>query len=229
MHLLSRPRLSDRRLDDKSKSLNETLYDRVARARARWLRRIMYESSASTSQKCFAYMVQEHLNCVTLDAWPSQERLAQLMGCNAVKTVRRAAIGLERIGELTISTDRKQRRRYAPRFLDADLTSDVSADGHFCPEDPDKNDRESFLEIHPTKSFPTETVRQAQPAPYMSSTKRGKLELKIAELLGADGWEVLHQLSKHDDAIVQRLCDALSTGALGTREITAARLAARQL
>src|SRR4051812_449650 len=48
----------------------EPLYKQVARAKARWLRRIMYGSVATSTEKCFAYAVADHLNCVTLDAWP---------------------------------------------------------------------------------------------------------------------------------------------------------------
>ena len=73
----------------------EGLVERVGRAKARWLRRVMYETTASSTEKCFAYAVVDHLNCVTLDCWPSQLRLAKLLDFKAEKTLQRAARGLE--------------------------------------------------------------------------------------------------------------------------------------
>ena len=228
MHPLSRPSRSDRTTNTTIHQ-SETLFDRVARAKARWLRRVMYESPASAAQKCFAYIVVEHLNCVTLDAWPNQERLAQLLGSKAIKTVQRAARGLEAIGELHVGTDRKGRRRYAPIFRVSDYAKNVAENSQICPENTDRNDRESFLVIHPTKSFPTTTAGTVQAHPGLSPQRRGEIEVKVAELIGADGWQILGRLGEHDDAIVQRLCNAFEKSSLGLREITAARLAARQL
>src|ERR1700694_1287413 len=64
----------------------ETLYKRVPRAKARWLRRVMYGTVATSTEKCFAYAVADHLNCVTLDAWPGQLRLAQFLRFKSIKT-----------------------------------------------------------------------------------------------------------------------------------------------
>ena len=46
--------------------LGETLRTCVNRAKARWLKRVMYKSTASSTGKCFAYSVADHLNCVAL-------------------------------------------------------------------------------------------------------------------------------------------------------------------
>src|SRR5262245_5857641 len=73
----------------------ESLSDRVGRAKARWLKRVMYESPATSTQKCLAYAVSDHLNCVTLDAWPGLIGLSRRLGFQHVKTLRRAARGLE--------------------------------------------------------------------------------------------------------------------------------------
>jgi hypothetical protein len=47
-------------------------------------------------------------------------------------------------------------------------------------------------------------------------------------MLGDGGIELLFKLGAIDDAIVERLCRAHAAGALGERELIAARLAAQQ-
>ena len=53
----------------------ESLSKRFSRAKARWLRRVMY-SGAIPIEKAFAYVVADHVNCVTEDAWPSQDTIS---------------------------------------------------------------------------------------------------------------------------------------------------------
>ena len=55
------------------------LVETVNRMKARWLKRVMYETDVSSTAKCLAYAVSDHLNCVSLDCWPSQARLGQLL------------------------------------------------------------------------------------------------------------------------------------------------------
>jgi hypothetical protein len=107
---------------------SETLYERVARARARWLRRVMYGSVATSTEKCFAYAVFEHLNCVTLDAWPGQLRLTELLGFKSAKTIQRAAGSLEDLAVLAVVRSRNN-YRYAPVFLPGDEDKIVPANG----------------------------------------------------------------------------------------------------
>ncbi|MEA2906615.1 MAG: hypothetical protein QOI12_4002 [Alphaproteobacteria bacterium] len=111
---------------------SETLYKRVARAKARWLRRVMYGTVATSTEKCFAYAIAEHLNCVTLDAWPGQARLTQLLGFKSEKTIQRAALGLEGLTVLLIRRSRS-RYRYAPVFLPGDEDKIVSTKGQTSP------------------------------------------------------------------------------------------------
>ena len=99
----------------------ESLSDQVSRAKARWLKRVMYDSDASSSEKCFAYAVFDHLNCVTLDCWPGQPRLAQLLNFKSVKTIQRAAFGLEAASAcLSIRRIGRGAYRYAPVFFPSD-------------------------------------------------------------------------------------------------------------
>jgi hypothetical protein len=209
----------------------ETLVERVNRAKARWLKRVMYESSATSTEKCFAYSVVDHLNCVTLDCWPSQIRFAQLLGFRSTKTPQRAARGLERLGVLTLKHNGRSRYRYAPVFLPGDADKIVPAGGQPRPPVPDSVVRESLLEIFPTSSSSMEAAgktseRDWRPGPNYDPRQRGAMEIEVAAMLGNDGIEVLARLATVDNGIIDRLCRAYAAGALGERELAAARLAA---
>jgi helix-turn-helix protein len=82
----------------------------ISRQKARWLKFVMHESKASATEKCLAYTIADALNCVTLDCWPSQPRLARLLGGVSVRTVQRAARGLEQLGLITIRRPVRTRR-----------------------------------------------------------------------------------------------------------------------
>jgi hypothetical protein len=225
-------RLDARPIGDHAPTSSETLVERIGRAKARWLRRVMYNGSASSTQKCLAYAIADHLNCVTLDCWPSQFRLAKLLGFKTSKTVQRAAQGLEWIGVLTLSGGGRAGYRYGPVFMPGDEDKVVPSTGHSGPTEPDKNVSESFLVIQPNKSASTEEATEVgRPRQFGSRyerRQRGSIEIKLAEMLGQNGFDVLSRLGQIDDAIVERLCRAYASGLLGERELIAARLAAEQ-
>jgi hypothetical protein len=213
---------------------NGSLGDTVSRMKHRWFNRVMSDPNVSPTEKCFAYFVMDKLNCVTLDAWPSQSLLAQLLGRKSIKTVNRLASGLERRGYLGVSRDTRGSCRYAPVFLPADEDKPVPTSRQNCPSVPDKNVEESFLGILVNQSYPSEGARRVSkypmnPASSYDRRKRGSYEAEIAKLLGNDGFVILQRLSEHDDAIVERLCRACAENDLGRRELIAARLAADQL
>src|SRR5581483_7755326 len=81
--------------------VNETLAEQVSRQKHRWLKRVMFDPGTSSSAKCFAFLVVDYLNCVTLDCWPSQKVIADRFGWS-IKTVHRVALVLERRGHLQI-------------------------------------------------------------------------------------------------------------------------------
>jgi hypothetical protein len=211
----------------------ESLHDRVNRAKHRWLKRVMFDYGTSSSEKCFAYLVVDRLNCATLDCWPSQKLIADQFGWS-IKTVHRVAIGLERRGHLRISRNTHSSYRYAPVFLPEDEDKSVSASRQNCPPVPDKNVEQSFLGILTNQSF--SSGREGRPGNgptnFRSSydrRQRGSYEAELAKLLGNDGFEILVRLAELDDAIVERLCCAYADGELGERAVSAARLAADQL
>jgi hypothetical protein len=177
----------------------------------------MYETAAPSTAKCLAYSIADHLNCVTLDSWPGQTRLAALLGCRSTKTVQRAAQSLARLGVLTLCRMDDGRYRYAPVFIAGDE---------------DRNVGESLLPIRLTSSDPTEAAGRGSEKEQMKGygrRQRGAVEIKVAEMLGQGGMEMLARFAAIDDLIVERLCRAYASGLLGDREIAAARLAADQI
>jgi hypothetical protein len=208
-----------------------TLHQRVSRMRARWLKRVMYSGDVSSTEGCLAYAIFDHLNCVTLDSWPSQRKLAELLGFESVKTIQRAASGLEEKGFIRITAFRHNSHRYAPHFLLVDEDKIVFKERHSWVIDGDETVHESLLLTRLTPPTPTaaETTKQGYEAAVRNTRKhRGAYEIAVAEMLGPDGMEILHRLAKLDDIHVQRLCLAYGYGALGDRELAAARLAAEQ-
>jgi hypothetical protein len=221
--------------DGFSEEIFETLHQRVSRIRARWLKRVMYSREPSSTEKCLAYAVFDHLNCVTLDCWPSQRRLAELLGFDSVKTIQRAALGLEDRALLVIRQVGRSSYRYAPTFLPTDgdpEDSFVINRGHSCLGGMDKTVNESFLLNHLTPPTPTaaETAKERSFGLRTTNSlkQRGAYELGVAEMLGPDGMEMLARLAELDDAHVERLCRAYAIGALDDRDLAAARLAAQQ-
>jgi hypothetical protein len=61
----------------------ESLRTRVNRAKARWLKRVMYQTPASSTGKCFAYSVVDHLNCSRWIAGPAHDGLHSSLAANA--------------------------------------------------------------------------------------------------------------------------------------------------
>ena len=208
-------------------SRSEFLYDHVKRAKHRWLKRVMYDLATSSSEKCFAYLVMDHLNCVSLNCWPSQKRVSDQFGWST-KTVHRVAYALERRGHLRISRDTRGSYRYAPIFVPEDEDKSAGPLRQSCPRASDKNVEESSLRILTNQSSLRTGLRGFAESKYQSH-QRGRFEAELAKRLGNDGFEILAQLSEHDDAIVERLCRAYAYGRVDERELGAARLVAQQL
>ena len=210
--------------DDDRKSLRDT----VARVRARWLKRVMYEPTATPTEKCFAYIVSDHLNCVTLDSWQAPKRSAVLLG-KSKKTCERAARALERRGFLVIRRDRKHLHRYAPVFSSCDLDKIVPEKGQEVLANMDTVVHESILSIQAQSPTPTEAGEGKKSINEYDRRSRGQIELRLIEMLGHGGADLLARLSALDDSIVERLCRAYVFGYLGKAELAAARLAAAHM
>lgn len=206
----------------------KSLRDSVARARARWLKRIMYDPTITSTEKCFAYAVFDHLNCVTLDSWQAPKRSAELLG-KSIKTCDRAARSLEQRGRLVIRRDRNNLHRYVPVFLPDDWDKTVRADGQECPPNGDTAVHESLISIYPKASTPTAAEKTRGLKSQYDRRRRGQIELQLIARLGQEGADMLARLSALDDSIVDRLCRAHVLGFLGEADLAAARLAAAHL
>lgn len=212
----------------------ESLSEQIGRAKARWLKRVMQDPAATSTQKCLAYAIADFLNCVTLDCWPAQPTLARALGHKSVKTVQRAGRGLAMLRLITLKRAPSGHAgcRYAPVFWPEDMDKSVLKTGHRSLAAKDINDRESFLNIH-TKSFSTEVAGDKSSSashsrPSINPSERGAIEIKLAKMFGPNGLDVLGRLASIDDAIIDRLIRAYSEGALSERDLAAARLAAEQ-
>jgi hypothetical protein len=211
---------------------NEGLADKVSRWKHRWLKRVMSDRKLSTLHKCFAYIVTDRLNCVTLDAWPGQHLIARELGAKSIKTARRAAIGLEKHGYLGVTQNARGSCRYAPVFLEEDKIG--GGTGQNCQSAPDKIVDQSSLDILPNLSSPTETRQNGNSYSTSSRSnydrrKRGAYECELAKWLGNDGFDILQRLSEFNDLTIEQLCRAYADGELGPRELSATILAAEQL
>jgi hypothetical protein len=211
--------------------MNETLRDRVNRAKARWLKTVMYSKQLQSTQKVFAYVVFDCLNCVTLDAWPAQSTSASWMGCS-IKTVQRAADALEAAGYIAVARSRFRNvnNRYAPVFVSGDLDVFVPPDGQPCPQPVDDGGCQSSLSIHikPASAGGQRKSNNNERISKYKRAERGRWEQELSKVLGPNGNEIIDRLATIDDAVVERLCRALCDGQLGSRELEAARLAAYQ-
>jgi hypothetical protein len=213
---------------------NESLSDRIKRAKARWLKRVMQHQYATSTQKCLAHAIADRLNCVTLDCWAAQPTLARDIGHKSVKTVVRAGRGLAKLNLITLKRIKaRPGLRHTPILLPEDLDRPVPKGRHRRGKIADTNDGESFLSIQP-ESFSTEEAaeeakRAASRGLSFNPRERGAIEVKLAEKFGADGFDVLARLASIDDAIIERLCQAYAEGGLSERDLAAARLAAEQV
>jgi hypothetical protein len=212
-------------------SSSESLYERVARAKNRWLKRVMLDSNVSSTEKCFAYLVADRLNCVTLDAWPGQLLIARDLGGRSIKTAQRAARGLEKRGHLNITRDAGGSYRYAPMFLPGDEDKSAGFPGQSCPSVADKIVNESYLGIQSNLSLSTGAQRcgAIPPSPSPSNYNprmQGTYQVEIAKMLGKNGFEILMKLN---EASIERLCRAYANGELWQQELIAAQLAAKHL
>lgn len=212
-----------------------TLSARVTRWKMLWLDSVMGDARLNSTQKCIAYAIASHLNCVTLDCWPSHERLADRLNIKSSKTIQRGLLVLESYSIIAIIRPRGKHAscRYAPIFGPVDKDKPVLKRGHLRSSDKDANVHQSYLEI-PGESFSTGcqeghagALPRISPPPYPAA-ERGRLEIRLASLLGANGMDVLATLSAISDSSVDRLCRALHHNELTEREVEAARLAAWQ-
>jgi len=87
---------------------------------------VAYDCGISPMSCRVAFVIADHLNSVSGDAWPSVERVAKKL-CVSTRTVRRCVGELERAGWLIVTRPRGRTRtnRYRPRLPTRKLAATV--------------------------------------------------------------------------------------------------------
>jgi Helix-turn-helix domain len=219
--------------EELSSRLQDSLSKSVGRLKARWFDRVKRHPDLTGTSKCIAHSIANGLNCVTLDCWLSQQSFANSIGGCSTKTVQRALNELEEYEAITVRRFRKIKipNRCAPNFLPVDMDKLVSKFGQSCPPVADTHVHQSYLSIQSESSSTVSPVIGSKIVLFVGSynrKERGVIEAAVIKRLGDDGLDILSQLSLLDDRIIDRLCRAQLNGALTTRDLEAARLAAKQ-
>jgi hypothetical protein len=120
--------------------------------RLRTMDALRRDKSLTPSARLVGLEIYGHLNKSSRKAWPSQERLANLLGFN-LRTVKRAIVELVKRGWMTVDRNRHY-NQYILAFVDAtghllpigvSVESEVDGDnsdlnrGHFRPKKGDKS------------------------------------------------------------------------------------------
>jgi hypothetical protein len=212
--------------------------DEFNRQKMRWLNSVFYSSQLKAMACRVAYIIADRVNRITGDCWLSHTTIARKLRIST-KTVQRSLGALQRTGFIVIryAETNRRKQRFVPSFVISDhgLDSDGSSDGQGRPPVPDPGVHQSFSKNLHTSYLPensgsaiTKTSGRQPPNDFRRGN-RGQMEVEIAKRLGADGFDILHQLAEVDDRIVHKLCVAQANNSLSADDLVAARLAARQV
>ncbi len=210
----------------------QPLHRLVAPAKARWFERVRQHRELTPRSKCIAHTVASFLNCVTLDSWPSQITIAESVGICSRKTIQRSFNELETHGFVSVRRFRSLalQNRSSVIFSSVDTDNRGRQSGRSRPAVADESVPQSSIVIPSTSSLtpPTNKSTVTVSGNFEHYT-RAIMELKLVELLGGDGYDVLGKLSLLDDRIVERLCRSCFFNKITDLELEAARLAARHV
>lgn len=188
----------------------------------------MYCTVLSPTVCRVAYVLADHLNRATGDCWPAQSTIARKIGVS-VKTIQRSVRRLEEMGLLAIkrSSWRGETHRYVPVYQSAsEADHGVPTRRQSWAKRPDANDQQFYLRNQHRTDL---ADRQGWQRRSRATPDRGRIEVEIAQRLGADGFDVLNRLAEIDDEFVARLCDRHRLGLLTDEDLNAVRLAAKQV
>ena len=193
------------------------------RNKMRWLNAIFYDCATGPMTCRVAFVIADHLNSVSGDAWPSVSRIATKL-CVSTKTVQRCVKELERTGWVKVLRPRGRTRtnRYRPNFPPIGKTSIGSGDKtkqksrQLGLENPDADVPQSYLENLP-KSY-LEGAGAEKPAVMRD---QGTYEQRIISRLGPNGFHWLEALAKEDPETLTSLCRAEKLGLLPDAQLEA--------
>ena len=190
------------------------------RNKMRWLNELCRDCAVSPMEFRIAYLIADHLNSVSGDAWPSHRRIASGL-CVTTKTVQRAAKELESKGWLQVRrSKRKRTNRYRLRWpgkADAQEDNLGLNSGQFSPPIEDTDVRQSFLD-NPPRTFSTGHRGRK---PYFPD--RGLYEQQITERFGPETQDLLQMLHENAPDILNSICRAQKFGTLTAEHLVAAR------
>lgn len=188
-----------------------------------WLNAVIYDCGTPPTTFCVAYVIADHLNKTTGDAWPSMERIAERL-CVSPKTVQRCVRQLERSGWLSVkrSTGRKRSNRYRPNFPSepAEHGSDTDKSklktGQLCPENLDADVPQSYLE-----NLSITYLEEAAGKGPSVMRDQGTYEVRLAQRLGPNGTAILEKLAAESAGALTNLCLAEKKGFLSDQQLMA--------
>jgi len=216
--------------------MSSTLFQQAC---ASWFDRVMRSGLPGRAQTA-GYALKQCFNEVTHDAWPSQEWLSDRYAVST-KTIQRGVIDLETANAVAVTGSRRQRKphRYAPLFQSMDWDNSDKRSRQISSEQQAQTVQQSSLVTPSTSSvlLTPEMINQITLRHYALKSrteiynimKRTGLEIVVTKKLGHDGSRILEKLHAFDDLCVERLCVAEHYGALTSRLLNAARLAAKYL
>lgn len=167
--------------------------DTFTRAKLRLQDRGMHDARLTPAARLVFYEILQHLNRVSGDAWPSEERIARNLGIE-VRTVRRAihgdkkrqTLGLVGLGYITVEVDGRS-NTYRPVF-DVDPKTPGKMSAIPAAGTPDKNaaDTGHFVQGTPDKNTPLSSLREPiERNPSRPSSSPSALQCRESEPRGS--------------------------------------------
>jgi hypothetical protein len=179
----------------------------------KWLNAVCKDCKISPTAFRVAYLLGDHFNSISGEAWPSHQRLASSL-CIATKTIQRAARELEIHGWLEVRRSRGRRttNRYRPHWPSGKVPvyedrSDPNT-GHLRPQTGDENVPQSYLPNLLRTSLSRGREKKSR------FLDRGLYEQRIGQKFGPRAEEALVELNKNDPELLDILCRAEKDGQL---------------
>jgi hypothetical protein len=184
------------------------------RNRMRWLNAVFYDCSMSPMSCRIAFLIADHLNSVSGDAWPSIDRIADRL-CVSTKTVQRSVKELEQAGWLSVnrSKGRMRSNRYRPNLMNEETRQARDKfgrkTGRHSPKKEDSDVPQSYLRKLP-KTFSQEAFARKE----RRFPDQGTYEERIIQRYGPHMRGHLEALAIRDPAALARLCREEKHGVL---------------
>jgi hypothetical protein len=192
------------------------------RDKMQWLTAICKDYNISATSFRIAYLIGDHFNSMSGEAWPSHQRIASILRV-ATKTVQRAARDLEDHGWLEIRRSRSRRssNRYRIRrptgVESSSRDNSEPSSGHLGPRKGDDNVRQSFSE-NLTRTF----LNGSRGKTHFPD--RGRYEQQLIERFGDDAEQIVTELHERASDVLDVVCLAQKENQLTEADWSGLRL-----